>query len=473
MPQSLSSSGRPAARSAAHSAGSTRVVNTATNTARVGTVGNTQIQSERRHWPKNTIPSHYSQEVPYVSDSTGPLHMSLRGSRPITFPKSGTNMPPTTSPSNPNSRPTQPHVFTHQTTRTPKEWIGDRRDTMRSTTRVSFAPKDSRSSRQVKPAGTGDNWSRALSSSGDWAPRTGDLATSLTPLEALAAARGADLLAAAQSLQRKAEAEQAAADQLFQRSCAARYERAVRQQSGGHDRSNTSMFFLDGDEATRLTPNTAKTISEKVRGFNTAASQSRVGADSLAGLGSRRYRSWDADSSLRLVNPSKQRLSENAYERTFERVLSNDSTSATMRTAESTTSSTLRRGLQVSEGSSSLNFVPHFLGKVDPSLHTNVRRNIFMNGNEFYDPITSSSKFKAHKFQPRAYNTIPVVANIQKSRTESTFFTPASAVVEERKDNSSNDNISNKPTSSFDSAPAPPLSTLMANNGSGSGPVGM
>ena len=282
-------------------------------------------------------------------------------------------------------------------------------------------------------AGVGGNWDVAYEASGKWVPRSTDLPTSLTPLEGLKHRRRSDALNHADSVEQKVMKQQQAADEMFQQSCRARYERAVRSQLA-HVRTSTSTFFLNDEaraglaaelSANSTSPSNARPIHDKVRVYQNSAASKH--ANSLAGLSSRRYRSWDADTSLRLVAPSKQREQENQYARTFERVMSNDASTASMKEAKSSTAVALEQGAQkVSAREKGPDeFVPHFLSKAHESLHNNIRRNIFQNGNTFIDPITPSSKFKMATFQPRAYNTIPITANITKQRTESTLFAPA------------------------------------------------
>jgi len=122
----------------------------------------------------------------------------------------------------------------------------------------------------------------------------------------------------------------------------------------------------------------------------------------------RRIRDWASDPTLRLVARADAGRAHDDYGNTFARIVSDDPTRGGARNTLSTTAESIRAGRAPSAhgaGESGKAFVPHFLAKVHPSLHNNVRRNVFTNGNDFIDPLGSSSKFQTARFVPRAYNS--------------------------------------------------------------------
>jgi hypothetical protein len=361
-----------------------------------------QTQRVRGQLTRNTTPSYYSLEKPFISDTTGPIHVSLRGSRPVVYPRSAVVSVGTAS--NPNHRETGEHVFRHAPTVTRKEWMGgDRTDVMQSHTKVSFthhSPSSIKSVAEGTKAGKGGRLERAKKDSEAWKPKPEDLHVGLTPLQQLAAARGADLLAVAEALQKKSAQRQAEADAIFERSAKARYERAAQEYTKPIE-SLTSPFFLQPTGHVTKERKSAEAVREKLHHPNTPASVAYSSAGHLAGLSSLRYKSWDGDNKLKLVARAAAREKDN-FSATFERVLSDDSESK-MADCRSTTKDALEAGrsTQGVEGG----FVPHFLAKVHPSLHGNNRRAVYNNGNTFFDAITPTSKFKQQKFIPRAYGT--------------------------------------------------------------------
>jgi len=161
-----------------------------------------------------------------------------------------------------------------------------------------------------------------------------------------------------------------------------------------------------------------------------------------AGLSSTRVRDWAADTSLKLVSRNARAVERDSFANTFGRVMTTDTASSAGSNGGATTMvSTTKEALEAGRkqpaggnGGGGDNFAPHFLRKLDPSLHHNVRRAIFANGNEFVDGVGAgvagagvSSKFRQDKFVPRAYGGVGKFVPSGESRQGATAAAQQSA----------------------------------------------
>ena len=435
-PVAVAAAPRAAAAAPARSAGSTQRLSTASAPpAPKGSV----VASKLRGVAPGRTPSHYALEQPYVSDTTGPGHHSLRGSRPIKAPatfasvryaseekEGGATVVHASDPSTRDANPV--HTFIHTDVAPPPAWTGgSRAEVMRSATHVAYPTKDARSTQSLAGAGKGGRIAAAQEASSSWVPRPADVVTDPTPLQNLAAARQMDLLQAARTLQAKSAAAQASADRLFEASAHSRYiaNRAV--QSAAPSAPLTSPFFLGADGSSgaiardRPPPQAraggAQTQREKRNrvGGNAAPPARPLSAASLslrssdaptAGFNTKQTRDWSSDSSVRLVARGAGRTSDE-FAATYSRVMGNDgrdgtSTAKGMAGASSATRDAMEAG-RAGSAAGERSFTPVFLRKVHPSLHDNLQRAIFNNGAQFVDGIGTNGRNCA-KFIPRAHD---------------------------------------------------------------------
>jgi hypothetical protein len=329
--------------------------------------------------------------------------------------------------SNPNVRAAAPLKFAHQDTGRPvADWKKERPALMQTSTQMHYSAatvtKDAVSAALAAPvAGAGGRLAAAAADSKAWTKPQDSLSSAvLSPSQLLARQRQTDMLQAARNLQAKAAAAQQAANALFEASARERYEvaRAERKQIAPEIVSSpffrgepgASQLLSPGGEGGRAhTQRLERLAARRGPGRPFSASLAPNAPEvPLAGLSSKRVRDWVSDNTVHLVSRSALAEERNKFENTFGRVMATDLAprgQSTMKQATSATADALAQGIarSSSASSASASFTPHFLRKVDPSLHHNVRRAIFANGNEFVSSVTGSSKFPRDKFVPRAY----------------------------------------------------------------------
>jgi len=411
--------------------------------------------------PRNKEPSYLSRETPYISDTTGPIHHSLRGSRPVLCPipmselsqgQSGeeSKEQPQMHASNPSMRPTGPLEIKHEypSQQAAHAWAGERKDVMRTQTQSTFTSPDRTSLKTVASqpaAGSGGRLDASRKASQAHWPTAAhqaameSLYATPSPTQSLHASRAQAARQAAETLAAKERASLEAASRLFATSAEVRHrQNEERMREEFRPASNTNPFFLGQGQSPkskelvqrRMEARTVvgRSAAAALSPSNASGSSRRTQSDvPIAGYPTSKMKKWENDPSMRLVARDEASRSSDRFTETFHRVFSAetqlDATAFTSSMKES-----LEQGLKGKGGGDQQEFVPHFLKKVHPSLHDNVQRNIFNNGNDLIDPITSTSKFRRAKFEPRCtYDPTPSPSSSSSSSSSSSQSASASA----------------------------------------------
>lgn len=448
-----------------------------------------RIQTDRSHYRQNNHTNGSRKqaqwkpiqvhEKAWERHQTGPLPLNLRHSRAYFYPKPFVTEEVTRELlydeeskehhiSNPSDRKIKSLTIQRYKPQVPIQI--EEKDRLKTTTQIQFQnPKEKKcevSRPQTQPSlleQSALDYEREFKSyDPSFAPTT--VQTPANPSQALKKDRREEKKLYSQILSQKEEASAQAADQLFQRVLAIRYNKIRTNNQMNIEKHNfipTSPFASVSSTATTPSSSSSSSSSHS-SSFSAPTSVSLPStpksyflhlqhqSQSLPSAGCATDalpKAWDPTTTRRLTKPAEQRIKQDNFHNTFQRIITTDTQSqsqaATSNAASSPATATATASSSTSSSSSSDRYIStthlNMLGTEralaaqrasEPVISayervTNVaynpRKAAFNNGNTLIDSVIGKSNFKTFKFTPRIqYVDMTTPSNTNTNTTSTT-----------------------------------------------------